>query len=40
MDPNEIQKVEGTNRMIVCDGDTLCGYTVYSASGLLKMLGQ
>ena len=37
---NEIQKVEGTNRMIVCDGDTLCGYTVYSASGLLKMLGQ
>ena len=35
---NEIQKVEGTNRKIVCDGDELCGYTVYSAAGLLKML--
>ncbi len=36
--PCEIQKVEGTNRKIVCDGDTVCGYTVYSAAGLLKML--
>ncbi len=35
---HEIQKADGSRRVMVFDGDELCGYTVYSAAGLLKML--
>lgn len=34
----EMQMVKGSGTVTIFDGDTLCGYTVYSASGLLKML--
>ena len=36
--PCEIRKVTSNGREMVCDGDTICGYTVYSGTGLLKML--
>lgn len=36
----QMQKVKGSNVVTIFDGDELCGYTVYSAGGLLKFIAN
>lgn len=34
----QMQKVKGSGVVTIFDGDELCGYTAYSASGLLNLM--